>query len=88
MADQFTGGLQTLLSLSYHTQSQWKEKRGKQFKHVNAVRWGAGHDRNQDIMENFPRVEEFLRECKVSDGSPSKKAQRLVVSAHEHPHAL
>ncbi|CAN0578213.1 unnamed protein product, partial [Laminaria digitata] len=65
---------------SYKNQSLWKDKTGKTFKSVNAVRWGAAFDCNQDIMENFVEAEEFLKDCKNGDGTSSKPAQRLVVS--------
>ncbi|CAN0246938.1 unnamed protein product, partial [Laminaria digitata] len=62
---------------SYKNQSLWKAKTGKTFKSVNSVRWGAAFDCNQDIMENLVEAEEFLKDCKNSDGTPSKPAQRL-----------
>lgn len=79
-AEQFLSGIKKLLSQSYKNRALYEKKVGKTYKSVNAVRWGAAHDSNQDIMENLVQVEEVLKGIKTSDDKPNKAAQRLVVS--------
>ncbi|CAN0084645.1 unnamed protein product, partial [Laminaria digitata] len=78
LTSQFLSGIKLLFSRSYKNRARYAAGVGKAYKHVNAVRWGAAHDCNQDIMENLVEVEQVLRGLKTSDGKPSKPAQRLV----------
>ena len=82
MADNFTGGLEELLSHNCATQRVWKARLNEEFKPVNtATRRGGFHERNDRVMlGNFSAAESFLRECKDSEGVLRKAAQRLVVS--------
>ena len=82
VASQFLSGVKALFSQSYKNRASYAAVVGKTYKDVNAVRWGAAHDCNQDIMENLVEVEEVLRGLKTSDGKPNKPAQRLVVSVN------
>lgn len=79
MADRLVSGLRSLLSQSFANRAFWKQKVGKRWKSINSVRWGASHESNQDIMENFADMRLFLAELVTAEGKDNKTARRLLV---------
>lgn len=80
LADRLVSGLKGLLSQSYGNRLFWREKVGKSWKLVNSVRWGATHDVNQNVLENFVEMRQFLAELMTTEGKDNKTARQLLVS--------
>ncbi|CAN0015998.1 unnamed protein product, partial [Ectocarpus sp. 8 AP-2014] len=78
IAQRLVSGLKELLSQSFRHRQFWKTKVGKSWKSVNSVRWGAGHDVNQDVLENFMQMRQFLAELMTTEGKDNKKARQLL----------
>lgn len=74
-------GLKALLSQSFGNRQFWKAKVGKSWKSINSIRWGAGHDVNQDVLENFVEMRQFLAELVTTDGKDNKTARQILVSS-------
>lgn len=80
VADRLVNGLKGLPSQGFGNRQFWKEKLDKSWKSVNSVRWRAGHDVNQDVLENFVEMRQFLAEVVTTDGKDNKSARQLLVS--------
>ncbi|CAN0254953.1 unnamed protein product, partial [Laminaria digitata] len=78
MANRVIMGLRALLSQSFANRAFGKETVGKSWKSVNAVRCGASHDCNQDVMKNLVEMRLFLKELKTADLSTNVAAQELL----------